>query len=89
MKMTDKIKADLEEEKSKKILEEIKAQNPIVVEDFEVPKPSDEDIQKMMQQQQRQNPMGNPQGAPDGDELPTEPPTEAPKKAEPKKPGKK
>lgn len=82
--ISEKIKSDLQEEKSNKILEEIKAKNPIEVEDFEVPKPSDEDIQKMMQmQQQRQMPNLSPEDL-EGDES-QQKPTKAPKKPEPKK----
>lgn len=83
MPVAEKVKADLQEEKSKKVLEEIKANNPITVEDFEVPKPTDEQIQQMMQrQQQMQMPPGmSPedlqQSAPKGKE-PGKPP--APKK---------
>jgi len=54
MAITEKVKADLQKEKSDKILAEIKANNPIEVEEFEVPKPSDEQIQQMQQQMQQQ-----------------------------------
>ncbi|MGI8470414.1 MAG: peptidylprolyl isomerase, partial [Pyrinomonadaceae bacterium] len=81
--MKEKIRADLAKEKTDKILADIKAKNPIVVEDFEVPKPSDQQIQQMMQQQQMQ--MGNPQDS-GGGELQAEPPTAAPKGKEPAKP---
>jgi parvulin-like peptidyl-prolyl isomerase len=89
MPLSEKVKADLQEEKEKKFLDEIKASNPIVIEDFEVPKPTDEQIQQMQQQMmQRQMPMGNPEGM-EGAELPTEPSAEAPKKSAPKQAPKK
>lgn len=81
MSFEDKIKEDLKEEKAKKILEDIKAQNPIVVEDFEVPKPSDEDIQKMMKQQQQQMPQLSPEDL----QSESETPQKETKKPEPKK----
>jgi foldase protein PrsA len=82
MPIDEKVKSDLQEEKGKKILDQIKAQNPIEVEDFEVPKPSDEQIQQMMQRQQQQQMPNLPQES-EEDEAPT---TKAPaKKPEPKK----
>lgn len=85
MPLDEKVKADLQEEKQKKLLEEIKAKNPIEIEDFEIPKPSEEEIQEMMKKQMPQMPMGageEPEGA-QTDE-PTSP-SKAPKKPEPKK----
>lgn len=79
--MNEKIKADLKQEKIKKVLEEIKAKNPIEVENFEVPKPSDAQIQQMMQEQQQQM---MPPGAEDGGQMPTAPKKDAGKTA-PKK----
>lgn len=72
--MSEKIKTDLGKEKSDKILEDIKAKNPIAVEDFDVPKPSDEQIQQMMKQQQQMQ--GMPPGSEDGEDgAPIAPPT--------------
>ena len=65
MPMKEKIKADLQQEKIKKLLADIKAKNPIEVEPFEVPKPSDAQIQQMMQQQQMPQ---MPPGAPGADD---------------------
>lgn len=82
--MADKAKADLQEEKTKKILDEIKAKNPIEVEDFEVPKPSDEDLKKMQEQMmQRQMPQGL--GGAEDEEAPAEPKAKTPAKPAPKK----
>ena len=76
------VRSKLEEEKEKKVIEELVAANHVQVpEDFTVPEVSDEQIQEMMQKQQ-QMPMGMPQG--EGEEPP--PPTgKNAKKAEPKK----
>jgi hypothetical protein len=44
MPINDMVKSTLEEEKQKKFLDEIVANNPVEVpEDFEIPKPSEED----------------------------------------------
>lgn len=85
--MSEKIKADLSKEKSDKVLADIKAKNPIIVEDFDVPKPSDEQIQQMMKQQQQQMQMqGMPPSGEDEDGAPTAPPPgKAPVKPAPKK----
>lgn len=48
----DLAKSKLEEQKEKKVLDEVIANNPVyIAEDFEIPKVSDEQMQKMMQQQ--------------------------------------
>jgi parvulin-like peptidyl-prolyl isomerase len=53
----DKAKADLQEEKKTKLLEEISARNNIeVAEDFDIPEPSPEDLQKMQDQMMQQRP---------------------------------
>lgn len=79
MTFEEKAKADLLEEKEKKALDEIKAKNPIEVEEFEIPKPSDEEIQQMMmQQQQRQMPISP-------NDLEDERSTATPQKAQPKR----
>ena len=69
------VKSTLEEEKQKKVLDEIVANNPVEVpEDFEIPKPSEEDMKQMQQQMmQQQMPMQMPEGMED------ESPTAAPK----------
>lgn len=76
------VRSKLEEEKEKKVIDELVAANHVQVpEDFTVPEVSDEQIQEMMQKQQ-QLPMGMPEG--EGEEPP--PPTgKDAKKAEPKK----
>ena len=86
------VKETLEGEKQKQVLDDIVANNPVEVpEDFEIPKPSEEDMnqmqQQMMQQQmQQQMPMQMPEGMEMEDE-PTAPkpaskpaPKPAPKK---------
>lgn len=74
--LIEKAKADMKQEKVKKILEDIMARNPIEVEDFTVTAPSDEKMQEMMRQQM---PMGMPNGGEDeGGDLPSEPPTKKP-----------
>ena len=68
----------LEEERQKKLIEEIVAANHVTVpEDFDVPEVSDEQIQESMKQRQQQMQMPEPEG-------PEE--EEAPAKADPKKP---
>ena len=89
--ISDLVKGKLEDEKQKKVLEEIVANNPIeVAEDFEIPKPSEADLQQMqqqmMQQQQMQMPMQMPEGMEDletntnGKPAPKGAPKTAPKK---------
>ncbi len=58
------VRSKLEEEKEKKVLEDLVASNNIQVpDDFTVPEVSEEQIQEMMQkQQQQQMPMGGPEG---------------------------
>lgn len=76
------VRSKLEEEKEKRVIDELVAANHIQVpEDFTVPEVSDEQIQEMMNKQQ-QMPMDMPQG--EGDEPPPAAGTDA-KKAEPKK----
>jgi parvulin-like peptidyl-prolyl isomerase len=67
------VKAKLEEEKQKTVLDEILANNPVeVAVDYKVPEVSEEELQKMMQKQMP------PQGMPQG-EVPPGAQTEAPK----------
>lgn len=55
MPIAEKVKADLEEEKQKQVLDEIVANNPVeVAEDFEIPQPTEEEMQQMQQQQMMQ-----------------------------------
>ena len=89
MPINDMVKATLEEEKQKQVLDEIVKNNPVeVAEDFEVPKPSEEDLKKMEEQQQQMMQQQMPSG-PGG--MPVPPPPAAPKgktppvKPEPKK----
>lgn len=52
MPVREYVKDKLETEKEKAVLDKIIADNPVeVAEDFEIPKPSDEEMQKMMEQQ--------------------------------------
>lgn len=83
MSVKDKATNELKEEKTQKLLDDIKAKNPIEVEAFEVPKPSDEDVKKMQEQMmQRQMPQGL--GGEDEDEAPTAPKGKTPSKPETK-----
>ncbi|MGD9630449.1 MAG: peptidylprolyl isomerase [Pyrinomonadaceae bacterium] len=73
------VRSKLEEEKQKKLIEDIVASNNVTVpEDFDVPEVSDEQIQDSMKRQQMQ--MGMPDEDDNGGEQPP------PAKAEPKKP---
>jgi parvulin-like peptidyl-prolyl isomerase len=88
MPIAQKVKSQLEEEKQKQVLDDIVKNNPIEVpEDFDVPEPSEEDMQKMMkQQQQMQQMQGMPPGASAGEDADEETPeTKAPAKPAPKK----
>ena len=79
MPVTEMVRAQLEKEKQKKVLDEIVAGNPIEVpEDFKVPEPSQEDLQQMQQQMQQQQMQGMPQGM--------QPPSSAPQGKMPPKP---
>ncbi len=85
MPINETVKAILEEEKQKSVLDEIVRNNPVEVpEDFEIPKPSEEDMKQMQQQQmQQQMPMQMPEGMED---LEAEPGSKNPApKAAPKK----
>jgi len=66
------VRSKLEEEKEKKVIEELVASNHIQVpEDFNVPPVSDEQIQEMMKKQQQQQMMGMPpEGQVDGPPAP-------------------
>ncbi len=80
MPIAETVKAKLEEEKQKQVLDEIVANNPVeVAEDFEIPKPSEEDMKNMQEQMMQQMPGGmSPEDMP-------EPPPPAPKgKVQPK-----
>ncbi len=83
MPINDMVKSTLEEEKQKKVLDEIVANNPVEVpEDFEIPKPSEEDVKQMQQQMmQQQMPMQMPEGMEDEEPTAAKPqPKPAPKK---------
>ncbi len=95
MPLNDFVKSKLEEDKQKKVLDDLVADNNVVIaEDFEIPQVSEEQIkqmqQKQMQQQmqQQQMPQQMPPNGPQSDS--TKPPKDAkkpePKKPEPKKP---
>lgn len=77
------VKQKLEEEKEKKILDDIIAANHVeVAEDFTLPTVSDEQLQEMMKKQMQQMPQ-MPQNM---ESDPTKPATKDAKKPEPKKP---
>lgn len=83
----DHARTKLEEEKEKKLIDEIVARNNVSVPaDFDVPEPTAEQMQQMQQRQQQQ--MMPPQGMPPGGDEPADAkpaPKAEPKKAEPKK----
>ena len=65
--VAEKVKADLEQQKQKQVLDDILKNNPVeVAEDFDVPKPSEEDLKKMQEQQQQMMQQQMPGGMPDG-----------------------
>ncbi len=75
--VADMVKAKLEKEKQKTVLDEIVANNPVeVAEDFEIPQVSEEQMQQMMQQQMMQQQMMQPQP-------PSAPTADAPKTTKP------
>jgi len=76
------VKGTLEEEKQKKVLDDIVANNPVEVpEEFEIPKPSEEDMKQMQQQMmQQQMPMQMPEGMEDDPTAGGPKPKTAPKK---------
>ncbi|MEJ7861292.1 MAG: peptidylprolyl isomerase [Pyrinomonadaceae bacterium] len=88
MPVTEKVRAQLQTEKQKQVLDEIVANNKVeVAEDFTIPEVSEEQMQQQMQQmmqQQQQMQGGMPPGAEmvDPDEMPKDatPPKSAPKK---------
>jgi parvulin-like peptidyl-prolyl isomerase len=85
MPVKDFVKSKLEDEKQKKVLEDLVANNNVeVAEDFEIPKVSDEQMQEMMKKQmQQQMPQQMPQQVPPGAQNDPKPEV---KKVEPKKP---
>jgi parvulin-like peptidyl-prolyl isomerase len=83
MPVNDFVKSKLEEEKEKKVLDEIIAANKVeVAEDFAIPAVSEEKLQEMMKKQMQQQ---MPQMPPQSENDPTKPPTKDAKKPEPKK----
>lgn len=80
MPINETVKSLLEEEKQKKVLDDIVANNPVEVpEDFDIPKPSEEDMKQMQQQMmEEQMPMQMPEG------MEEEPQDKDPKKPESK-----
>lgn len=83
MPINETVKSLLEEEKQKKVLDDIVANNPVEVpEDFEIPKPSEDDMKQMQQQmmQQQQMPMQMPEGMEDEPTAENPAPKPAPKK---------
>ncbi|HEX8250198.1 MAG TPA: peptidylprolyl isomerase [Pyrinomonadaceae bacterium] len=87
MSAEDKVRAQLEEEKEKKAMDEILAKNPVEIpDDFAVPEPSAEQLEQMkkMQEMQMQQQMQQMQQPPVGVETDT-PKGKTEKKPEPKK----
>jgi parvulin-like peptidyl-prolyl isomerase len=87
MPAEDKIRTQLEEEKEKKVFDELLAKNPIEIpDDFTVPEPSAEQLEQMkkMQEQQMQQQMQQMQQMPGGGDTDL-PKGDTPKKPEPKK----
>jgi len=82
MPINETVKGILEEEKQKKVLDEIVANNPVEVpEDFEIPTPSEEEMKQMQQQMmQQQMPMQMPEGMEDEPTAGQPQPKPAPKK---------
>lgn len=88
MPVKDFVRAKLEGEKEKKVMEDILAKNHVeVAEDFVIPEVSEEQLQKMMQKQMPpgMSPEGGPQGPPPpppgkGDSKKPAPPKAAPPK---------
>lgn len=84
----DKVRATLEEEKEKKVFDELLAQNPIEIpEDFTVPEPSAEQLEQMkkMQEMQMQQQMQQMQQMPEGGGDTDLPKGDSKQKPEPKK----
>jgi foldase protein PrsA len=78
------VKQKLEEEKEKKVLDDIIAKNNVqVAEDFAIPQVSDEQMQEMMKKQMQQQ---MPQMPPQTESDPSKAPPKDAKKPEPKKP---
>jgi parvulin-like peptidyl-prolyl isomerase len=85
MPLKEYAKQKLEEEKEKKILDDIVARNNVVVaEDFVIPQVSDEQMQEMMRKQMQQQMPQMPQQDMESD--PDAPASKDAKKPEPKKP---
>ncbi len=89
MPISVKVKSQLEEEKQKQVLDEIVKNNPVEVpEDFDVPEPTEEQMQQMQQQQmqQMQQMQEMPQGMPPGADADEDAPQgKTPPKPQPKK----
>lgn len=91
MPINEMVKKTLGEEKQKKILDDIVKNNPVEVpEDFEIPKPSEEDLKKIEEQRQQMMMPGGPDGmpmAPGSPDAPKAPKDKTPpaKKPEPQK----
>lgn len=89
MPIDQKVRTQLEEEKQKQVLDDIVKNNPVEVpEDFNVPEPTEEQMQQMMKQQQQMQQMQQMQGMPPGageDEDTPPPAAKAPAKAPAKK----
>ena len=79
MPVKEYVTQKLETEKQKAVLDKIIADNPVeIAEDFEIPKVSEEEMQKMMQQQMQQMQQQNPQAETDAPTTNTQPQTKKP-----------
>lgn len=83
----DFIKQKLEDDKQKKLLDELVAKNDVqVAEDFVIPTVSEEQMKEMMQKQMQQQMPQIPEGGPDGPDAPAKPDSKDAKKPAAKKP---
>lgn len=81
------IKAKLEDEKQKKVLDDLVAKNNVkVAEDFAIPEVSEQQMQEMMKKQMQQQMPQMPQPGPEGPQKPDASKKPDAKKPEPKKP---
>lgn len=86
MPVKDYVKSKLEDEKQKKVLDEIVAENNVeIAEDFEIPPVSEEQMKQLMQKQMQQQQQQMPQQMPPTSQSDPTKPKDA-KKPEPKKP---
>lgn len=66
MPVKEFVRMQLQDEKEKEIIADVKSRNPVVIEDFDIPEVSDAQIQDMMQKQQQMSPHGGEEEMPPG-----------------------